>query len=71
MSELIKAYSDELNSVYDQIEALWHKAYNSEDNGDYLTDEFHKKLKELYDRKAALKALINDLNKEKTFDFEI
>ena len=64
MNELIKAYSDELNSVYEQIDALWHmwhKADNHPDEDYYLTDEFHKKLKELYNRKAALKAMINDL----------
>ena len=61
MSELIKAYSDELNSVYEQIDALWHKADNHSDEDYYLTDEFHKKLKELYNRKAALKAMINAL----------
>ena len=61
MSQLIKAYSDELNSVYNQIDDLWNKAEEQQDNGDYLTDEFHKKLKELYDRKAALKTMINDL----------
>ena len=61
MSQLIKAYSDELNSVYEQINALWYKADNHPDEDYYLTDEFHKKLKELYYRKAALKAMINDL----------
>ena len=45
MSQLIKAYSDELNSVYEQIDALWHKADNHPDEDYYLTDEFHKKLK--------------------------
>ena len=71
MSELIKAYSDELNSVYGQIEALWHKADNSEDNGYCFSDEFNEQIKKLYNRKATLKALIKDLNKGKTFDFEI
>lgn len=61
MSNLINTYSDELNSVYEQIDDLWNKAEDQQDNGDYLTDEFHKKLKELYDRKAALKAMINNL----------
>lgn len=44
-----------------KIDALWHKADNHPDEDYYLTDEFHKKLKELYNRKAALKAMINDL----------
>ena len=32
MSELIKAYSDELNSVYEQIDALWYKADNHQES---------------------------------------
>ncbi len=32
MSQLIKAYSDELNSVYEQIDALWHKSDNRPDS---------------------------------------
>ena len=44
MSELIKAYTDELDLIYDQIEILWAEA----DKIDYL-----------YNRKAALRAMIN------------
>ena len=61
MSELIKAYTDELNSVYEQIDALWHKVDNNTDEDYYLSDEFNEQIKKLYNRKAALKATINDL----------
>lgn len=61
MSKLIKAYSDELNSVYEQIDALWHKVDNHTDEDYYLSDEFNEQIKKLYNRKAALKATINDL----------
>lgn len=56
MSRLIKAYTDELDLVYDQIEMLWA------DSDDYcLSGDFHNQLSKLYNRKAALRALINDL----------
>ncbi len=72
MSELIKAYTDELNSVYAQIDALWKKVDNNSEEDYYLSDEFHKQIKKLYDRKAALKALINDLKQqENNIDFKI
>ena len=61
MSELIKAYTDELNSVYEQIDALWHKVDNHTDEDYYLFVEFNEQIKKLYNRKAALKATINDL----------
>ena len=61
MIELLKAYTNELDLVYDQIQILWAEADKHSDEDYYLTDEFHKKLKELYNRKAALKAMINDL----------
>ena len=61
MSELIKAYTDELNSVYEQIDALWHKVDNHTDEDYYLSDELNEQIKKLYNRKAALKATINDL----------
>ena len=61
MSALIKAYTDELNSVYEQIDALWHKVDNHTDEDYYLSDEFNEQIKKLYNRKAALKATINDL----------
>ena len=48
MSKLIKAYSDELNSVYKQIDALWPKADNHSDKDYYLTDEFHINLKSYF-----------------------
>jgi hypothetical protein len=61
VNELIKAYTDELNSVYEQIDALWHKVDNHTDEDYYLSDEFNEQIKKLYNRKAALKATINDL----------
>jgi len=61
VSELIKAYTDELNSVYEHIDALWHKVDNHTDEDYYLSDEFNEQIKKLYNRKAALKAMINDL----------
>ena len=47
MSELIKAYTDELNSVYEQIDALWHKVDNHIDEDYYLSDEFNEQIKKL------------------------
>lgn len=61
MSELIKAYIDELNLVYGQIDALWHKVDNHSDEEYYLSAEFNEQIKKLYNRKAALKTMINDL----------
>ena len=61
MSQLIKAYSDELNSVYEQIDALWKKADNHSDEDYCLSGEFNEQIKKLYNRKAALKGMINDL----------
>ena len=61
MSELLKAYTDELDSVYEQIDALWHKVDNHTDEDYYLSDEFNEQIKKLYNRKEALKATINDL----------
>ena len=56
MIELLRAYTNELDLVYDQIEMLWA------DSDDYcLSDDFHDQLSKLYNRKAALRALINDL----------
>ena len=63
MSQLIKAYSDELNSVYNQIDTLAQVSANHPDEDYYLSNEFLKQIKNLYERKAVLKALINDLNK--------
>ena len=61
MSELIKAYTDELDLVYDQIDALWKKADNNSEENYHLSDEFNEQIKKLYNRKAALKAMINNL----------
>ncbi len=57
MSELIKAYTDELNSVYEQIDALWKEA--DKDEGLCFTKDFTDKLDYLYNRKIALRARIN------------
>lgn len=57
MIELLKAYTNELDLVYDQIEILWAGA----DKDYYLSSEFNEQIKKLYNRKAALKATINDL----------
>ena len=55
MSALIKAYTDELDSVYNQIEILWA------DKDEYLcfTKDFTDKLNYLYNRKIALRSMIN------------
>ena len=61
MSKPIKAYADELNKVQEEIEDMWSK-YDAvvcdtiEDQ-----DKFSIEIGELYNRKAALKAQINDL----------
>ncbi len=57
MNELIKAYTDELNLVYDQIEILWAEADKDEDL--CFTKDFTDKLDYLYNRKIALRAMIN------------
>ena len=57
MSELIKAYTDELDSVYDQIEILWVEADKDEEL--CFTKDFTDKLNYLYNRKIALRAMIN------------
>ena len=57
MSELIKAYINELDLVYDQIEILWAEADKIEDL--CFTKDFTDKLDYLYNRKAALRAMIN------------
>ena len=57
MSELIKAYTDELDLVYDQIEILWAEADKDEDL--CFTKDFTDKLDYLYNRKIALRAMIN------------
>ena len=57
MSELIKAYTDELDLVYDQIEILWAEADKDEEL--CFTKDFTDKLYYLYNRKIALRAMIN------------
>lgn len=57
MSELIKAYTDELDLIYDQIEILWAGADKDEDL--CFTKDFTDKLDYLYNRKIALRAMIN------------
>lgn len=52
MSELLKAYTDELDSVYDQIEILWAGA--EKDENSCFTKDFTDKLYYLYNRKIAL-----------------
>ena len=61
MSKLIKAYADELNKVQEEIEDMWSKydavVYDTTEE----QDKFSIEIGELYNRKAALKAQINDL----------
>ncbi len=57
MNELIKAYTNELDLIYDQIEILWAEADKDEDL--CFTKDFISKLDYLNDRKAALRATIN------------
>ena len=61
MSDLIKAYTDELNKVQEEIEDLWSKydavVYDTIEE----QDKFSAEIGELYNRKAALKEQINDL----------
>lgn len=72
MSRLIKAYIDELDIVCDQIETLWAESDEYLKDDYYLSDSFHDQLSKLYNRKTALKAMINDLKmKENNIDFEI
>ena len=62
MSNLIKAYADELNKVQEEIEDMWSK-YDDAVVCDTIEeqDKFSIEIGELYNRKAALKAQINDL----------
>ena len=57
MSALIKAYTNELDLVYDQIEILWSEADKDEEL--CFTKDFTDKLDYLYNRKIALRAMIN------------
>ena len=61
MSNLIKAYADELNKVQEEIEDLWSKYDAVVCDTIEEQEKFSVALGELYDRKVALKAQINDL----------
>ena len=61
MPNLIKAYADELNCIQEEIEDLWSKY------GDANIQEcfdIQIEIDCLYNRKAALKAQINDLKQQ-------
>ena len=60
MSKLIKAYADELNKVQEEID-MWSKYDAIVCDTIEEQNKFNSKLDELYNRKAALKAQINDL----------
>ena len=61
MSKPIKAYVDELNKVQEEIEDMWSKYDVIVCDTTEEQDKFDAKIGELYNRKAALKAQINDL----------
>lgn len=58
MSKLIKAYTDELNAIQENITELWSK-YEDADTQERFNIQVE--IDCLYNRKAALKAQINDL----------
>ena len=58
MSNLIKAYTDELNAIQENITDLWSK-YEDADTQERFNIQVE--IDCLYNRKAALKAQINDL----------
>ena len=58
MSNLIKAYTDELNAIQENITDLWSKY---EDANTQERFDIQIEIDCLYNRKAALKAQINDL----------
>ena len=58
MSDLIKAYTDELNKVQENISDLWSKY---EDATTQESFDIQIQIDCLYNRKAALMAQINDL----------
>lgn len=58
MSKLIKAYTDELNAIQENISDLWYK-YEDADTQERFNIQVE--IDCLYNRKAALKAQINDL----------
>lgn len=61
MSKLIKAYVDELIKVQEEIEDMWSKYDAVVCDTIEEQDKFSVALGELYNRKAVLKAQINDL----------
>ena len=61
MSKLIKAYADELNKVQEEIEDLWSKYDAVVCDTIEEQEKFNIEIVELYNRKSALKAQINDL----------
>ena len=61
MSKLIKAYADELNKVQEEIEDLWSKYDAVVWDTIEEQEKFNAEIGELYNRKAVLKAQINDL----------
>ena len=58
MSNLIKDYADELNAIQENITDLWSK-YEDADTQERFNIQVE--IDCLYNRKAALKAQINDL----------
>ena len=58
MSKLIKAYTDELNAIQENITDLWSK-YEDADTQERFNIQVE--IDCLYNRKAALKAQINKL----------
>lgn len=61
MSKLIKAYIDELDKVQEEIEDMWSKCDAAVCDTIKEQEKFSVSLGDLYSRKAALKAQINDL----------
>ena len=61
MSNLIKTYADELNKVQEEIEEMWSKYDAVVCDTIEEQEKFNIEIGELYDRKVALKAQINDL----------
>ena len=61
MSNLIKAYTDELNAIQEEIEEMWSKYDAVVCDTIEEQDKFSIEIGELYNRKAALKAQINKL----------
>ena len=61
MSKLIKAYIDELDKVQEEIEDMWSRYDVIVCDTIEEQEKFDIEIGELYNRKAALKAQINDL----------